>query len=149
MPLGLYCIFFRREWLVAVIAGIIISTALTHLLKRVIYPDELRPFTQLSGNFPVHIIEGVKINRSNSFPSGHTVTAFSMAIILTCIINRRAWSFILPLLAFLAAYSRVYLAQHYLTDVLAGMGVGIVTGVLSVFLNKKFVQRKQGYSPLN
>ena len=143
LPFGLYCIFYRREYLIAVIAGFIISTVLTHFLKRVVYPDELRPFTSLSVEFPIHIIEGVKMRRVHSFPSGHTGTAFAMALLLSQPVNKKLWSIILPVFALLVAYSRVYLGQHYVTDVLAGMAVGIVTAVLSIFIYQKLSQGKK------
>lgn len=139
---GLYCLFFNRKYLVAVIAGIIISTLLTHLLKRVIYPDELRPIAYLSEDFPVHIIEGVKMNRMNSFPSGHTATAFTIALLAGFIANKKIWACILPVAAFFVGYSRVYLGQHFATDVLAGMCVGTISAVLSIMIYRKFLKRK-------
>ena len=142
LPLALYCIFFRREYLLVVIGGFIISTVLTQFLKRVVYPDELRPFTSLSLEFPIHIIEGVKMRRVNSFPSGHTGTAFTIALVLSLVINKKSWAIILPVLALFVAYSRVYLGQHYVTDVLAGMVVGIVAAVLSVLIYQKLNKGK-------
>lgn len=140
--LGLYCIFFRREYFIAVIAGFLISTLLTQFLKRVVYPDELRPITFLSENFHVHVIEGVRMKRVHSFPSGHTGTAFTMSLLITNIIKKQAWVIFLVLLAFLAGYSRVYLGQHFLTDVLGGMVVGTASSVLAVFIYQKFEKEK-------
>ena len=141
VPLGIYCFFYRRKYFIAVVAAVIISTILAQLLKRVIYPDELRPISYLSENFPVHIIEGVTMRRTHSFPSGHTTTAFAMALIMAYIINRKSWSLILPLLALLAGYSRVYLAQHFPTDIFAGMCIGIVSAILSLLAYKEITPR--------
>lgn len=131
VPLGLYCIFFQKRYLVAVISGLLISTLLAQFLKRVIFPDELRPVTYLSEHFPVHTVEGVVMNQLHSFPSGHTTTAFTMALLLAHMVNTKFGSFLFPILAFLAGYSRVYLGQHFLTDVLAGM----ITGIFSAFIS--------------
>jgi membrane-associated phospholipid phosphatase len=139
---GLYCIFFNRKFLIAVVSGIVISTLLTHLLKRIIFPEEMRPVTYLAENFPVHLIEGVKMNRMNSFPSGHTATAFTIALLAGFMINKKIWACILPVAAFLVGYSRVYLAQHFATDVLAGMCVGIISAVLSIMIYREFLKRK-------
>ncbi len=139
-PLGLYCFFYRRKYFIAVVAGVLISTILAQFLKRVVYPDELRPISYLSETFPVHIIDGVTMRRAHSFPSGHTTTAFAMALIMAYIINRKTWSFVLPLLASLAGYSRIYLAQHFPTDIFAGMCIGIVSAILSLLVYRKFIR---------
>jgi membrane-associated phospholipid phosphatase len=136
-PLGIYCFFYRRKYFIAVIAGVIISTILAQFLKRVVYPDELRPISYLSENFPVHIIDGVTMRKSHSFPSGHTTTAFTMALIIAHMINKKAWSILLIILAFLAGYSRVYLAQHFLTDVLGGVCIGIISGIIALLFKKE------------
>ena len=138
VPLGIYCFFYRRKYFIAVVAAVIISTIFAQFLKRVIYPDELRPISYLSEIFPVHVVEGVTMRKVHSFPSGHTTTAFAMALIMAYIINRKAWSVILPLLASLAGYSRVYLAQHFPTDIFAGMCIGVVSAILSLIIYKSF-----------
>lgn len=139
-PLGLFCFFFKRKYFIAVVAGILISTILAQFLKRVVYPDELRPIKFLAENFPVHTVTGVDMKRSHSFPSGHATTAFTMALIMAHMINKKFWSILLPLLALLAAYSRVYLAQHFPTDILAGMCIGILSAILSLLIYRRFIR---------
>ena len=80
------------------------------------------------------------MRKVHSFPSGHATTAFAMALIMAYIINRKAWSVILPLLALIAGYSRVYLAQHFPTDIFAGMCIGIVSSILSLLIYRKFIR---------
>lgn len=126
--------------MLAVLVAILISTLLTQFLKMVIFPEELRPITLLSENFPIHLIEGVKMKRLHSFPSGHSTTAFTIALILAHMINKRSWSIILPSLALMAAYSRVYLAQHFLTDVLAGICLGIISALLSLMIFRSLLK---------
>jgi membrane-associated phospholipid phosphatase len=140
-PLGLFCFFFKRKYFITVLAGVIISTLLAQFLKRIVYPEELRPISYLSENFPVHQIAGVEIRKLHSFPSGHTTTAFTMALIIAYMINKKSWSIILPLLALLAGYSRVYLAQHFPTDIFAGMCIGIVSAILSLLVYKEMIRR--------
>lgn len=140
VPLVLFCFIYRKKYVLAVILAILISTLLSQFLKRVVFPDELRPIAYLSDSFPIHLVEGVNIKRLHSFPSGHSTSAFTIALILAHMINKRSWSVILPILAMLAAYSRVYLAQHFLTDVLAGMCLGIISALLSLMIFRSLLK---------
>lgn len=143
VPIVLYCLFFNRNFLIAVIAGIVICTFLTHFLKRVVFPDELRPISLEIENVVIHKIKGVTVHREHSFPSGHTSTAFSMALLLSTIMRNRIWAFLLPLIAFIVGYSRVYLSQHFVTDVCAGMTIGIITAFLSLLIYRKYMKRNK------
>ena len=73
----------------------------------------------------------------NSFPSGHTVMAFSLAAAVSILFPR------LSILAFIAAVSigisRILITSHYLSDVIAGAGIGI----LSTMIVKYIFDRKK------
>ena len=140
LPLVILCFLYKKKYVLAVLVAILISTLLTQFLKMVIFPEELRPITFLSENFPINLIEGVKMKRLHSFPSGHSTTAFTIALILAHMINKRSWSIILPILALMAAYSRVYLAQHFLTDVLGGICLGIISALLSLMIFRSLLK---------
>lgn len=141
VPLALVALFFRRNWILPVLFAILISTAFVHILKRLIFPEELRPLSLQAKGIYVHTVAGVTTHLRNSFPSGHTGQAFTMALLLVFLQPGR-WSVVLfPLLALLVAYSRVYLAQHFVADVLTGMLIGVVSAwaaiQLGVMLGKK------------
>jgi membrane-associated phospholipid phosphatase len=59
-----------------------------------------------------------------SFPSGHSQTAFTLATALTILYPR--WGIPLFIIAGLVSISRIILTSHYLSDVIAGAGVGIL-----------------------
>lgn len=61
-----------------------------------------------------------------SFPSGHTMTAFSITVAL-CMFYPMLWAGLL-LCAFSIAASRVILGMHFLSDVLAGALIGAAIG---------------------
>lgn len=63
-----------------------------------------------------------------SFPSGHAVRAFAVSMSLTC--GGPAWCALTLPVACGIAFSRVALARHYPSDVLAGMVIGTLTGFL-------------------
>lgn len=61
-----------------------------------------------------------------SFPSGHTSMGFAVTTAVFCS-KSKMW---IPslILTVLIAFSRLYLYVHYPTDVLAGIGLGILSG---------------------
>ncbi|UDL95096.1 phosphatase PAP2 family protein [Lichenihabitans sp. PAMC28606] len=63
-----------------------------------------------------------------SFPSGHAATVFSVAIALGALAPR--WRIALLLLATLVAVSRVAVEAHYVSDVVAGAALGIVSATV-------------------
>lgn len=141
VPLFAYVLLYKREFFVAVLASLIICTVLTHFFKRVVFPDDFRPIVVLGDR--IHTIAGVKMNRLNSFPSGHTSTAFTLALLLAYLVKRNFWVYFFPIIAFFVGYSRIYLAQHFVTDVFAGMLVGIVSSYLSLLVYEWYRKRKQ------
>jgi membrane-associated phospholipid phosphatase len=71
-----------------------------------------------------------------AFPSGHTLTAFAIASALyfSCAKNKRARFLFLFFIASLVGLSRNAVGAHWLTDVLAGAGVGMWCGMLGALL---------------
>ncbi len=68
-----------------------------------------------------------------SFPSGHTASAFAVAVVLFRNIDKKISGWILAL-AVLISLSRIYVGVHYPTDVLGGALLGIVCAFLAQFL---------------
>lgn len=81
---------------------------------------------------PYELVEGLKILVSKpadaSFPSGHSGASFAAATaVFQCV--PRKYGTPLLILALLIAVSRLYVGVHYPTDVLAGIGIGILLGL--------------------
>jgi len=73
---------------------------------------------------------------ARSFPSGHTATAFALASWLWLMTRgtRFGWlGWLGWLLATLVGLSRIYRGVHYPSDVLAGMAIGLLWGILAFF----------------
>lgn len=116
------------------IAGsLLINTAITQGLKYTI--NRNRPYE----DYPT-IITPYTIENDASFPSGHTSTAFALATSLS--IQCKKWYVVVPsfLWASSVGYSRMYLGEHYPTDVFAGAAIGIGSAYLSEWLTKKLIR---------
>ncbi len=111
---------------IAIILSYAISTSLSSILKHVIFDQIHRPFFIFQWEIPrtLRVVDGVDLYIHNSFPSGHATAAFSFFIIVS-FFCKQAWQKIICLvLACLAAFSRVYLSQHFLMDITAGAFLG-------------------------
>lgn len=76
-------------------------------------------------------------DQRNSFPSGHTTTAFAFASVVA---ERHPWYYGVPayLLASLVGFQRINANRHYLHDVIAGATIGTVFGIgLNSLLSSK------------
>ncbi|MFB9845276.1 phosphatase PAP2 family protein [Mucilaginibacter ginsenosidivorans] len=77
-----------------------------------------------------HFVKGVYILSFNSFPSGHTVTAFTLAVLFSYWCRNKRWAIVFLLIAVLVGYSRMYLSEHFFEDVVAGSVIGFVLTVI-------------------
>jgi membrane-associated phospholipid phosphatase len=140
VPLLFYVIARKRSFIIPVLLAFVICTLLTQFSKWVIYADALRPLAELKEQ--VRTITGVDVHSTSSFPSGHTSSAFTFALMLAFLVKRNFSSFFFPVAAFFVGYSRVYLAQHFVTDVFAGIIVGLASAFLALVFHARYLRYK-------
>ncbi len=116
-------IHYGQALTLSVIALLQLGTAA--LLKRVVFGNVPRPRRFFEVIEPEWLIEGVEHHSNYAFPSGHTLTAFSVSFFIALTTRSRLLALGVWLLAVLAGLSRVYLFQHFLQDVVAGSLVGM------------------------
>lgn len=91
---------------------------------------------------PAAVLEASQITiigahlKAQSFPSGHTVTAFAFVVAWLTLLGWRA----LPIvaLAALAGFSRIAVGAHWPVDVLAGALIGLLGGWLGLRLSRRW-----------
>jgi len=85
---------------------------------------------------PYDLIEGIKLlikaPNDYSFPSGHTLSSFVSAFILTMTDKRFGYAAI-PL-ATLIAFSRLYLYVHFPSDILGGILIAAIISAIIYFI---------------
>ncbi len=118
--------YFKSRWKLTLLS-LIISTLLAQGGKHIIFPDEMRPAAGQIALSQIHTVTGVELHISNSFPSGHTAAAFTLFLLACILLPNRYTLLIGYCLSLGVGYSRIYLAQHFPTDVAAGMLIGVAT----------------------
>lgn len=129
------CVFFfiKRKMFYVFTVGGFLTLLITHILKKILFKGLLRPVAAL-GKENLHLVDGVKIAMLNTFPSGHTITAFAIFTILCLCFSKCKSQYLWFSLAVFAGLSRVYLSQHFLIDIFFGSFIGIFIGVISMAL---------------
>ena len=116
-----------------------LSSLITFVIKRVMQiPRPSVIFNELGIELPV--VNGVDLHHSLSFPSGHTTTAFATFFVLAVIIKNKYIKLLCLIIAILGGYSRIYLSQHFITDVLAGALIGLLSAIIisPIFYEKQW-----------
>ncbi len=121
---------FGKERRNTLILGTSLVSAFTasHLLKLCF--NRPRPYIELGLNITVSDPIG------SSFPSAHSAVAFAFAIpiFILYIKKNKPFALINVLFACVVAFSRIWLCVHYLSDVLTGALLGVVSGISTIFI---------------
>jgi len=115
--------------LTLIIGTIIGEGILKHIVRRV------RPCNK-QDNFR---LPSLKLT-SYSFPSGHTLSSFAAAEMLSLYFTQ--YRLVFMLMAFLIAVSRLYLYVHFPTDVIAGLIIGVsCSKIIFIILQQEYIQK--------
>ncbi len=139
--LVLFCVlFYNRERMLAFyfLITVGVSTGVQILLKAIV--SRPRPYVQ----YPE--IRGIFNASGTSFPSGHSITSMCVAIFIIFWVlktNPTTAKKIVTLVCcglYLVwnALNRMYLGQHFLTDIIAGYIIELLIGFVAYLLLPKF-----------
>ncbi len=122
----------RRCGLAMAVALVLDVLVVNVLLKNIVGRE--RPWTheELSWAQGFYAQYGVELSLDYCFPSGHTAVTFCAAAVLVAFYGAKGAP--AAVLAFLIGLSRVYLAEHYVSDVAAGMAIGTLCGVAGYYI---------------
>ncbi|MEQ9467791.1 MAG: phosphatase PAP2 family protein [Ekhidna sp.] len=136
----------RRFGLVLSMVGITILVA-DKFFKQMLFPGTPRPSVYFEKEL-LNLVDGVEMLSTSSFPSGHSMGAFGLATFLALMLQSNNLSLLLLVGATLTALSRIYLAQHFLIDTMAGSLCGIILAtsfymIFEKYLNKELASEKK------
>lgn len=125
-----------RKWGVQMLVAITVTFIIGNLIIKNLFHRD-RPYVQIPG---IDDLRLVRKPSEYSFPSGHTMNGFTASISMLFWDKR----FGIPALivAAIIAFSRMYNEVHFPTDIIAGIGIGVVSACCVQIVFRKLEQKK-------
>lgn len=139
--LSAFFIFYlkRKQQGMALFYGFFLTEIIVQSLKNIESFSTPDVFTE-QGQY-IFLTDNISSANHSSIISGHTAIVFAMITVLIFSINKLRRQLSLLIAAALLGYSRMYLAQNHLTDVLIGTLTGTTSAIIAVY----FVYQFKGY----
>lgn len=141
--LSIGLIFYKktRRFGTAMLLGLAIGALFTNLFLKV-YIARPRPYADQNGFFyPLWEMMGSHMESDKSFPSGHTTAAFG-AMFPVFLLGKKRVSWLALVFGCLMGLSRIYLVVHFPTDVLGGLFVGSIAGILGTLISQNVIPKR-------
>jgi membrane-associated phospholipid phosphatase len=141
-------LFRSRKLAIILFIAFLISSGLVQFLKHFVFENHMRPMYVFQHVKEFHQIKDFQYHFYQSFPSGHSTSAFVLFTFIAMNFAKRWQTQILCFLgALFFAFTRVYLSQHYFEDMFTGALIGFLCmKYTQVFLQAKWEKLD---SPLN
>jgi membrane-associated phospholipid phosphatase len=135
--IAIFIFLFNKRNGIFILSSYVISGLFTSFLKNYFYSDVNRPhfvFGYFVHNIKIKYIEGVEMVGQNSFPSGHSTSAFALFTCLALITENKLLKIVFFAFALTAAFSRTYLSQHWLVDITFGSLIGTISAIVFYYI---------------
>jgi|TARA_B110000305_G_scaffold34507_1_gene34125 membrane-associated phospholipid phosphatase len=134
-------LFIRIKTGLLLLLSFISTAVVVQLLKHTLFDSMKRPIVFFQNDPSFRTIEAFTYHTSNSFPSGHSASIFALCTVIAYQYRQNLLIQIcLVIIAATVAFTRVYLSQHFLQDIVAGSLIGtLISHVICVFYGSKFL----------
>lgn len=124
----------KRKLTLFALSSLLLTGLITALLKYFI--KRPRPFETLTFIHQPNMFA----TWDTSFPSWHAASVFTVLPIISQEYPRLKWYWLI--FSILVVFSRLYFNVHYLSDVLFGILLGYIIGLLFLKLTNKYIKKK-------
>lgn len=120
--------------------AIAVQSVFVSIFKRWLFAGLERPVKFFGDGVSLNFVDDVDVHSYNTFPSGHTTSAFVLFALLVLIVSHKnmLFSMICFVLAVAVGLSRVYLLQHFVIDAYFGAVFGVLSVVLAAWMCDAF-----------
>ena len=136
-PIILIQCFVKYRYALITAVSTLMGFVLVQFAKRMIWYDAPRPNVFFEHLQNIHYVAGEHLHSWHSFPSGHATGAFALFMALALITKRPVYQMLCLIAAILVGYSRMYLSQHFMVDVVVGSVLGTFSAALSYYWFKE------------
>lgn len=132
-------LFMKLKWFFRFLIALLLHCIFIQLFKHFLFYRSKRPVLYFSDTVvrSLNFVRGVQVHELNTFPSGHTTAIFFLMSFFSIYFARKRTSVVLAAIALVVGISRMYLLQHFFTDVYFGM----IFGTLSTFIAYRIVRK--------
>lgn len=137
--LTIFMIYAPGIWECLISASLVSCLICTSLKEIFSVPRPAAVFDQNS-----FVIIGKALTGHNSLPSGHSITVFTVLTVLLFafmparLTHKILWVVFVVVTGLILVFTRVGVGAHYPLDVIVGATVGYISGLLGIFINKKY-----------
>lgn len=130
-------VFIRFSHALTALFVLMFNGIIVFIFKKLLFKGMPRPTAYLPTESFYNFIEGFTYHTSNTFPSGHTMTAFSVAFFLSFYLRDMKLSVLVMIYALMIGFSRMYLLLHFYADIYVGAMLGMISFLAARFLAEK------------
>lgn len=137
--LSIFIVYAPKIW-ESLISGLLVSLLFSSILKKIFAIP--RPAAVFDNNS--FVIVGKKLSGFNSFPSGHSITVFTvLSVLLFAFMPQKlkykiTGFFLVIITGLIIVFTRVGVGAHYPIDVIAGSTIGYISGLTGIFISRKY-----------
>jgi membrane-associated phospholipid phosphatase len=141
IPYLLVIVLLFKKDAAFILINFLSSTILTQVPKNLFWPNVNRPIASDIPISKIHTVPGVEVHTYNSFPSGHTATAFTLFLITVYLFPNKKVLLAGAIYALICGYSRIYLGQHFPLDIAGGIIAALLSVALSIQIRRKLFKK--------